>query len=790
MKKQASRGKRSIQTGNIDADIVNIAGGDIYQTIQEPRTASAFFTIDSPPADFTGRETELQQLLSTFDEAHEVLICGLTGSGGIGKTVLARLAAHKLQERFPEARLEINLLGTSPAPLDPAEAMRRLLAPFYPGVKLPDEPEALHGLYIDTFHQHKALLLLDNARDAAQVRLLLPEPPSAAIVTSRLSFSLPEKGLKPLNLRLLPGDEARQLLRKVSPRLESEPEEVLDRLAELCGCLPLALRVSASLFESRLDWSLTSFLKRLADEHARLSLLSDPDDPDLNVHLCLALSYDSLPAGLRSRFRQLAVFAAPFDLLALAAVWDDTPLSLRERGRGEGSSGNTPLSSESDSSLGQLLNRHLLEYSSETGQYALHDLTRLYALGRLCEEQVEAQQALERYAGHYLAAGRALDERYQKGGENIVPALRAFAGIWLHLSAAWRRLSGGEAGWLRFEGADRWLSDFPGLVAYVLDLYLPPRERIPMLETALQAARRLGDRGAESAPLTNLGNAWLNLGEARKASAYYEQALEVDKETGDRRSEGTDLGNLGNAWSVLGEPRKAIASYKKALKIAKKTGDRGGEGRHLGNLGNAWRELGEVPKAIEYYEQALEIDKETGDRRNEGANLGNLGIAYRNLGEVRKAIDYQEQALEIAREIGDRGGESTNLGSLGNAWSVLGEPRKAIAFYEQALEIAQETGDRRNEGIYLGNLGLAWADLGEAHKASAYYEQALEIAKEIGDRGGEGRHLANLGNAYQNLGEVNRARECYQQALKIFTAIESPNADWVRQQMAELEKSL
>jgi tetratricopeptide (TPR) repeat protein len=782
MSKKRSQ-KVDIKTGNISGSgTTNIAAGDI-KIIQPPPqpTASTFFTIEAPPADFTGRETELQQLLSAFDRSHGALLCGLTGSGGIGKTVLARLAAQKLAKRFPDARLEINLLGASQAPLDPAQAMRRLLAPFFPAQKLPEDPAELRGLYLDTFRRHTALLLLDNAQDAAQVRLLLPEPPSAAIVTSRLGFSLPEKDFKPLSLDLLPTFEARQLLLKASPRLQIEPEEALDKLAALCGRLPLALRVSASHFESRPDWSLDSFSEHLADEHARLALLSDPDDADLNVHACLALSYDSLPAELQRRFRQLGVFAAPFNLTALAAVWD--------RNLGQGTSGGIALSLESESSLGLLLRRHLLDFPLDKGEYRLHDLTRLYALERLLKEKDEAQLALEYYAEVYLLFASNLEIQFQKGGENILPALQNFTAIWLHLQKIWQRLTGFEAGWVRFEGADRWLSDLTDRLIDILYHYLPPRELIPIHETALQAARRLGNRDSESASLTNLGNAWFDLGETRKACTYYEMALKIDKEIGDQHGEGIDLGNLGNAWNILGEPRKAIKFFKRALAKARKTSDQKSKSNYLGNLGIAYLNMGELRKAVEYSQQALEIDRETGNRHGEGTNLGNLGIAYRNLGEVQKSIEYHTQALEIDREIGDRGGEASNLCSLGNAWNTTGEPRKAIAAYEQALQISQEIGDRRNEGIFLGNLGLAWADLGDNHKAIAYYEQALKIAKETSDRNSEGRHLANLGNTYKNLGDINLAREYFKQALKIFRAIESPTADWVRQQMADMEKT-
>ena len=282
----------------------------------------------------------------------------------------------------------------------------------------------------------------------------------------------------------------------------------------------------------------------------------------------------------------------------------------------------------------------------------------------------------------------------------------------------------------------------------------------------------LKDKRNHGIVLGNLGLAYRDLGETRKAIEYYKQALKIAKEIGDRQNEGIWLGNLGSAYSDLGETRKAIEYYEQALKIAKEIGDRRREGIWLGNLGSAYSDLGETRKAIEYYEQALKIAKEIEDRKEEGNRPGNLGNVYRNLGETRKAIEYYEQALKIAKEIGDRKGEGMWLGNLGLAYRDLGETRKAFEYYEQALKIAKEIGDRQNEEEWLGNLGVAYNDLREPKKAIEHSKLALKIAKEIGDKKGEGKCLGNLGIIYNDLGRTKKAIGYYKLALKIAKKIE------------------
>jgi tetratricopeptide (TPR) repeat protein len=303
------------------------------------------------------------------------------------------------------------------------------------------------------------------------------------------------------------------------------------------------------------------------------------------------------------------------------------------------------------------------------------------------------------------------------------------------------------------------------------------RRAIEYYEAALAISREICATSTEGSPewtagrrgernrLGNLGNAYADLGQARRAIECHEQALAISREIGDRRGAGANLGNLGNAYAALGETRRAIECHEQALAVARESGDRRNEGIHLGNLGNAYLVLGEARRAIEYLEEALAISREIGDRRGEGTRLGSLGIAHVLLGDARRAIDSYAEALPIAREVEDRRAEVSRLGNLGLAYAALGEARWAIACFEEALAVAREIGDRRGERNGLGYLGDAYAGLGETRRAIEYYEEALPIAQEIGYRRGEGSHLANLGNAHRDLGEVRRAIEYYEQAL-------------------------
>jgi tetratricopeptide (TPR) repeat protein len=313
--------------------------------------------------------------------------------------------------------------------------------------------------------------------------------------------------------------------------------------------------------------------------------------------------------------------------------------------------------------------------------------------------------------------------------------------------------------------------------------------RVAELESRLS----LYEAGETDARIQAVRGEWLNelglhqqhLGNPKKAIASFSEALAVARQNKNRQWEGATLGNIGVAWADLGDAHRAIGYHEQALAIAREIGDRRREGQTLGNLGNAWLTLGDARRALDYYEARLAIARETENRRGEGTALGYLGVVWADLGDAHRAIGYHEQALAIARETGDKRGEGTALGNLGVASKNLGDARKAIEFNEQALAIAREIGDRRREGQTLGNLGLAWAALGDAHKAIDYHEQNLSIARESGDRRREANASFNQALALHQLGQSDKAIRLAERALNIFTEIDSPYTETVRQQLAE-----
>src|SRR4051812_43277473 len=252
----------------------------------------------SPLPDFVGQHATIATLLTCLRQASEdgsvAAISGVRGMGGIGKTELAVLVANRLTDTFPDAQLLLNLHGASATPLLPQQALHQVIHAFSPDLKLPDELEATQQLYHSLLHGKRVLIVADDARDAAQVRPLLPPKGCALLITSRLRFSLP--GMTSIDLEVLAEAEAVRLLHSLCTRLS---EADARRLAHSCGYLPLALRVIGSLLHNDPALEAVSYLQHLAGQRQRLALLRDPDDPQLDVESTLKLSYARLEPDMQ-----------------------------------------------------------------------------------------------------------------------------------------------------------------------------------------------------------------------------------------------------------------------------------------------------------------------------------------------------------------------------------------------------------------------------------------------------------------------------------------------------------
>ena len=235
--------------------------------------------------DFTGRETPVEQLCALLLGADPtsspgaVPIAVVNGAGGLGKTTLAVHAAHQVRAQFPDGQLYVDLLGASAQPAEPGEVLARFLRDLgLQGDKVPAHDDERAALYRTRLTGRRVLILLDNARDAAQVRQLLPGSSSCAVLVTTRNRTPDLVSTRFVDLNVLEDAEALALFARIvgDDRAAAEPDATAEVLVA-CAGLPLAIRICAARLAARRQWRVGTLAGRLRSEHRRLDELSIGD---------------------------------------------------------------------------------------------------------------------------------------------------------------------------------------------------------------------------------------------------------------------------------------------------------------------------------------------------------------------------------------------------------------------------------------------------------------------------------------------------------------------------------
>ncbi len=745
--------KQKILVTSIDY-LREIGAGNWYLVLDPQVAGTIPFMAARPVETFVGRKPDLEKLHDIIKNRRAGAITGVTGTGGIGKTELARMYAEKYRHDYPGGVFWASMKGS-----DWKAEAEKIFAELRPGAEpmvFPDKDKA--GDEVRKFLDREgALLIIDNVNQGDEII----KPKCSVLVTTRNrdAFKVMPYG-SIYSLQGFDEDEGLDLLKEILGPDRVERDQLgAAQLIKILGGMPLAVEIAARHLSDSLDTGFPEYIGRV---QGRVELLNIKEDPDKDVIATLTLSLDAL-ADEEDGEILLALFEA-------ISVCVETGLKSETLGSAAGYKDMDrmvlgPL-------VGKLHQRSLLEFIKESSRYVSHPLVHQIAESRLKADEEREKEFRQNHCQYFLDFANAY-------GHNPQDLIEEKDGLWQAMvqtiQTGWQDeklplfLKYLSRPYWEYIKAEEYQTAFNYLVAVNfinIDELGQSRELVEILTSLYQNQSGLDDNSRASM-LNSLGIAYYNQGEYSQAIKAYEQALEIDRRTGNIRGEGADLGNMGVAYSDLGEYRRAIGFHEQALEVQRRIGDVGGEGKSLGSMGTDYMRLGEYRKAIELHEQALEIHRRIGDIRDEESALGNMGVAYSHLGEYGRAIELYEQALEIARRIGDIRGEANALGSMGLAYFDLGEYRRAIEFYEQALEIDRGIGDVRGEGNALGNMGTAYGQLGEYRRAIGFFEQQLEITRKIGDIRGEGSALGNMGIAYKNLGEHRRAIGFYEQQLEI-----------------------
>ncbi|MGC5013376.1 AfsR/SARP family transcriptional regulator [Streptosporangium sp. DT93] len=553
--------------------------------------------VRNPPADRPDPVSPAQASPgTTMPESATPVVGAVHGMAGVGKTTLAVHAAHRLADRFADGQLFVDLHGFTQgvSPVDPADALDQMLRSLgVPGEQIPTGLDARAALYRSRLAGRRVLILLDNADGEAQVRPLLPGAPGClTLITSRRRLAGLDD-VRPLCLDVLsPGDALTLFTRTAGARrLTAQPPGLLTEIVELCGRLPLAIRIAAARLRTRSGWTPADLADRLRDHQHRLGEL---EVGQLSITATMDLSYHHLSPGRQGMYRLLGLHPGPdIEPHAAAALAGTT---LKHAGH----------------LLDDLVDAHLLQ-EPLPGRYRFHDLVRTHATATVADEDTEADRhtALTRLFDHYIRAASAAADLADTSGEGRAgsPGGRSRA-----------------PGWPDTE---------------------PPERAAECFERALEIARMTGDRGGELCALCGLGRIHCHGGRYDPAAEHFEQALKIADATGDHDGELCALIGLGVVHLMRGEHRQAADRYRRTLRLARRVGDRDARFEGLYGLGRAHQAAGHPGRALTCHRAALALARELGRLTGQVRALHGLAGAHRDLGRHEEAREQWRRALDI-----------------------------------------------------------------------------------------------------------------------------------------------
>jgi len=709
------------------------------QVLAESPAQPFLLHLSDQAEELVGRTVELAEAQSALERgrrgadplqhagaAGEVPVVVVHGPPGIGTSAFAMQLARWARPLFPDGQLAVDL-GQPGGAAGPGDALSELLQALGARPReVPDELLERARRYRSLLADRRALVLVERAADAEQVRALLPSSPGCAmIVTTRA----PLGGLVTAarcRIAPLPERDAVELLARTvgRARVDDDPAAAL-AIVRWGGRHPLAVRVLGAWMRQHVGEALP--LDRMAED------LRDRGSPgtgdDQRVGASLEIAHRSLSSEGKRVLRHVGLLpTAELDTGVVAALAGTTAeATLRALTELADAALVEPVGPEAGQRAGQ---------PSTAARWRVHELVWRFAADKAARLEPTAlrRAACERMLAFYLdqadlagAGGAvAVQERLdwlERERANLVAAVDRAAEEQLN-DLAWRL----AVRCARFLDA-----------RHYWDAWLLTAER------GAAAAEALGNAAAEAATYENLGDANLRRGRVDEAVARYERSVAHWRQRGEAAGLARALAGLGAAHERRGQLGKAVACYDESLALRRGLDDVRATAWALERLGGAHREWRNHGQAVNAYRESLRLYQARGDRTSEARVRTELAVTYQQQGDARRALRELTRSLRAHGELGDDQGAALVLGHLGEVQRELGQHADAVRTFRQGQVLARSLGDRPAEVAFLCQLGEVHRELGQQEEAAAAFEQSADGARQLGDRAAEGKALLQLG---------------------------------------------
>jgi tetratricopeptide (TPR) repeat protein len=651
--------------------------------------------LPGPPGDFVGRLKELTAITDAVrnDIARVVVVRGLTG---VGKSVLAVRASTDIEQQYSDGQVYLDLRDVDLNPRPVTHVIAELVQAFVPTYPANDDAARCVKDLRTLLNNRRVLILAENAQTAEQVESLIPRTAgSLLVVTTQFRFDLP--GAVSLDLDVLPEDDCATLVGMIAPRVGESARTI----AQICGYLPLAIRIACGTLNARPDISVDEYVSRLLGITERANL----------VRAALDASFAHVTEDMRRFMTATAVFPSDFDADGITAVSGD--------------------SDEVDSQLAAAIGLHLIQWDDRRQRYALHDLIRAYVYDR--SELMERSNFTTRHARYFSDVCSHIDELYREGGTSVFTALNLFDADLANIAAGFRFSA--EHAATETVAAETCTSYVRGLT-HVMDVRLSPLARLEVLTSGLTAARTLENLGLVVLHMGNLGRVYREIGELDTALQCHRNVLEMATKEGHRQDQAYAHHHIGLALLDKNEFLAGVDHLKEALELSRdpSLALKSLELSTLSNLGSAYLRSDQPAKALEYLRPAFEQFDERSDPRMLAMTMANIGVALvAGKTETPLAIEMLERALGIAEDLDDFRARLAARAALADAFVQNGRQSDALALARAQQSDAASVGYYSIEIEAIRKQGDIYIEMNDIAAARATYESLATIARDRND---------------------------------------------------------
>ncbi|WP_189269629.1 AfsR/SARP family transcriptional regulator [Streptomyces fuscichromogenes] len=650
--------------------------------------------LPASPHVLTGRRAEIEQLdallLSSASTAPAISAIG--GAPGVGKTAIALHWAHRNAHRFPDGQLYINLRGYDPAgePLTPSMIICYFLESFgIPGERIPPSLDSQIALYRSLLAGRRCLIVLDNARNAEQVRPLLPgNPDCVTIITSREQMAglVVSAGAHLLTVDLFTVAESLEFLsNKIGEARVTQDRNSALAIVRHCGRLPITLAIVCARAASRPIAPLADIAAELEEsrDSLRAFTVDGESDPITDTRSVFSWSYHALTDQAAEVFRRLWMSPAHNVSLQTAVSLAGLPVRTMRQVMSE-------------------LDRAHLWSEHKSGHYSTHDLLRVFSreLSRSNDSDQDLGQARQRLYDHYLHtaynASSVINTHrdhpvvlpYVPGTQVIHFTDTEHAADWLHheMPALQTIATSSESYDTRGQA---WR--MAAILELIFDRSGRRKEQIDIQSAALFAAQCIGDTRGQAHMHRSLGFALGRTNQNAQAENHLNKALAMFAETGDVLGEALTHRYMAFVTNAKGDHRTACSHYGKAASLYERINHMVGVASVVNEVGWTRILMQDFQGALEDCRRAIDIARKAGNRNVEAASWDSLGVAYHRLGKKPESLYSLHRALAIYRELADAYLIADTLVHIGDTHSSdsPGEARKA---WTDAVDILDSLG--------------------------------------------------------------------------------------------------